>query len=304
MPRIARIKNPNGIYHIMVRSISDVPLFKNNEDKDKYLMLLKKYLEIFRFKLYSYCLMTTHAHLIIDCNGADISKIMKSINQCYAAYFNKKYNRHGHVFQDRFKSKLVTSNKYLLTLSAYIHNNPKAIEEFKNCTEKYPYSSLGIYLNLATDMLKLIDISKILGYFSDNMVDVRKYYLEFISRSSQTAEELDIEFKNEGSEFSRRHSQLIRDFQPMDIINFISKYTGTHFSIHIKFKHKNAELKALSVIIMRSLCGYSLEKICTIIGNITYSSIYRLNEKGYALITKNEKYFTIIDDLIQKFPIT
>ena len=81
MPRVARVKHENGIYHIMVRSISDIPLFRDSADKDKYLQLIKKYQGIYLFKVYAYCLMTTHGHMAIDCCGADISKIMKSINQ-------------------------------------------------------------------------------------------------------------------------------------------------------------------------------------------------------------------------------
>jgi REP element-mobilizing transposase RayT len=104
----------------MVRSISDVPLFRDDNDKDKYLLFIQKYQKKLGFKVYAYCLMTTHGHLIIDANGADISKVMHGINQCYAQYFNFRHKRHGHVFQDRFKSKVVDSEEYLFTLSAYI----------------------------------------------------------------------------------------------------------------------------------------------------------------------------------------
>jgi REP element-mobilizing transposase RayT len=89
MPRCARIKSSDSIYHIMVRSISDVDLFCTNQDKDKYLSLIKKYQVLFAFKVYAYCIMNTHAHLIIDSAGADISRIMHAINQSYAQYYNK-----------------------------------------------------------------------------------------------------------------------------------------------------------------------------------------------------------------------
>ncbi|WDC83583.1 transposase [Caloramator sp. mosi_1] len=58
--------------------------------------------------------MDNHAHFIIDANGADISKIMHFINYKYAMWFNKRYSRHGHLFQDRFKSKIVKDERYLL----------------------------------------------------------------------------------------------------------------------------------------------------------------------------------------------
>ncbi len=296
MPRVARIKTPSGKYHIMVRSISDVLLFKESSDKDKYLSLVKKYQKIFLFKLYAYCLMTNHGHFIIDCNGADISKIMKSINQCYVYYFNQKYNRHGHLFQDRFKSKLVTNEKYLITLSIYIHNNPKDIDEYKNKIENYRYSSLGIYLGLSSDIFNLVDTSAILQYFGSDKAESRKSYLQTfdkISNNFNIDEKIDTQFENEGFES--------KNFTPEQIINFIIKHTGNPFNMHVKFNHRNSELKSICVLVMRSLCGYNFKDMCSIIGNITTSGLWRLCEKGYNLITNDDKYLTLFDDLIKEY---
>lgn len=304
MPRVARIKNENGIYHIMVRSISDIPLFKDNEDKNKYLELIKKYKLTYIFKVYAYCLMTTHAHIAIDCCGADISKIVKSINQCYVAYFNKKYNRHGHLFQDRFKSKLVDNDKYLLALTAYIHNNPKDISNDKRSILKYRYSSLGIYLRLATDTFDILDLDYILSHFSMNKKRARKVYFEFVDKLSNITEKIDIEFKEEGSESRNQRTILLRNINPIKVIDFISKYTKTDFNIHIKFTHKNTDLKALSILVMRSLCNYSLKEIGNFIGNMTASNLWRLSNKGYLLLTSNITYLTLIDDIISHFSLS
>lgn len=301
MPRTARIKNEAGIYHIMVRSISDVPLFRDDNDKDQYLSLVKKYQIIFRFKTYAFCIMTTHAHIIIDCCGADISKIMKSINQCYSAYFNKKYIRHGHVFQDRFKSKLVNNRKYLITLSAYIHNNPRDMEEYKNSIDKYEYSSLGIYLGRYPDRFDILDTRFILGHFSNNAARGKKSYLEFINRLYDSKEKLDIEFEDEGSECRSERKILIRNFSPNDIITFISKYTDTPFDIHIKFSHRHTDLKCLTVLIMRSLCNFSFRDICSYIGNITQSNLWQMYQKGYNLIINNAKYSALVNNLIAEY---
>lgn len=301
MPRTARIKNEAGIYHIMVRSISDVALFKNNKDKDKYLQLIKKYQEIFLFKVYSYCLMTTHGHIIIDCCGADISKIMKSINQCYSAYFNKKYGRCGHVFQDRFKSKLVDNDRYLIALSAYIHNNPRDINTYRNHIEKYKYSSLGIYLGLAVDKLDIIDIDFILKHFSSDKTRARKLYLDFLNRVSNQENEIDVEFENEGSECRNERMILLRNLPADKVINFVARYTNTNFDIHVKFNHKHAELRSLCVLIMRSLCNMSFKDICAAIGNITISSLWRLYEKGYSLLTSNSNYRNLLRNCIAEY---
>ena len=303
MPRTARIKNEAGIYHIMVRSISDVPLFRDIEDKDKYLLLIKKYQTIFRFKVYAYCLMTTHAHIALDCCGADISKIMKSINQCYSAYFNKKYNRHGHVFQDRFKSKLVDSEKYLITLSAYIHNNPRDMAKYRNCIEKYKYSSLGVYLGVFQDRFGILDVNYILGHFSIDINRARNTYVEFINRSSEGSEDLDIEFVNEGSECRSERKILIRNIEIKRIIDYISDYTATKFSLYIKFSRKNTELRSLCILVMRSLCNLSFKDICSNVGNMTISSTCRLCEKGYNLITQNDKYKSLMEDIVREFAV-
>lgn len=301
MPRTARRKSEAGIYHIMARSISDVPLFREPSDKDRYLYLIKKYQQIFLFKVYAFCLMTTHAHLIIDCCGADISKIMKSINQCYSAYFNKKYNRHGHVFQDRFKSKLIDNEDYLIMLSAYIHNNPRDISKYKDCAEKYKYSSFGIYLGIFMDRFNILDENFILGHFSTDLSRARNSYLEFINRIAENTEKIDIEFTSEKSECRSERSILIRDFSPEEIIGFISKHTGMRFNIHVKFTHAHTDLKALSILTMRALCNLSLKEICSFMGNVTVSTVCRLYEKGYQLITNDNKYISLLDDIISEF---
>lgn len=301
MPRLARVKNEHGIYHIMVRSISDVPLFRDSTDKDKYLQLIKKYQDIYLFKVYAYCLMTTHGHIAIDCCGADISKIMKSINQSYAAYFNKKYNRHGHVFQDRFKSVLVHDYKYLLVLTAYIHNNPKDISEYRNSVEKYKYSSFGIYLGKFSNRFNIIDTNYILSFFGKKLSIARKSYLAFVMKAPNLEEKVDVEFEEEGSECRNERKILIRDISPKEVIKFIAQYTGANFNIHIKFNHKHSKERSLCVLLMRSLCNFSFKEICHFIGNITISSVRRLCERGYKLITENDRYKTLIEDMISKY---
>jgi putative transposase len=93
MARKARVKTNESIFHIVCKSISEVNLFKNDDDKEKYLSLVKKYKKLYKVKIYGYCLMNNHTHLLIDANGADISKVMHGVNLCYAMYFNKKYKR-------------------------------------------------------------------------------------------------------------------------------------------------------------------------------------------------------------------
>ena len=128
MPRAARIKDPTAIYHTMSRSITEFDMFPDDSDKERFLDLLQKYKEKYQCKVYGYCLMTNHYHLIIDTCGFDISKFMKSLNQSYVKYINKKYKRRGHLLTERFNSKIISTNDYMMTVSAYIWSHSKISE--------------------------------------------------------------------------------------------------------------------------------------------------------------------------------
>ena len=282
----------------MVRGITEVPLFRNSDDKDAYLKLIQKYKQLYFFKIYTYCLMTTHGHFIIDCNGADISKIMKSINQSYSSYMNKKYKRRGHVFQDRFKSKLITNEKYLVTLSMYIHNNPSAIKNYKCSIEKYKYSSLGIFLDLCSDTHNILDKEFILQKFGVDKGKSKEHYLNSIKQYCNNSTNFDIEFSSEGSEYRSDRCVLLRNFAVPTILNFIKNYCKVPFNEHVKFNHKNNEIKSVSVLLLRSLCNLTLKEICSVLGNITSSSVWKLCNKGLDLVYSDSRFKPIIGELI------
>jgi REP element-mobilizing transposase RayT len=301
MPRCARVKSFDSVYHIMIRSISDTPLFKDSSDKDRYLKLIKKYQGIYLFKVYAYCLMDTHGHIIIDCAGADISKIMHCINQSYAQYFNYKYGRRGHLFQDRFKSKIVYDDTYLINLTAYIHTNPHVIKPYEGREEAYKYLSYGIYLGLREDIFNIVDIDFVLDQFSKDRVIARKDYIEFIKKFNKEEFEEEMEFRHERAEYRSERRILVRNVKPGEVVEFVSSYTKENTScINIKYLRKNVEMKSLCALLMRGLCGMSQKAICGEMGNISQTQASRLSLKGYNLINEKPKYRNIINDFLQK----
>lgn len=302
MPRLARQKISHGIFHIMGRSISEIDLFKEHEDKLKYFSLIKKYQGIYIFKIYAYCLMKNHFHIMIDANGADISKIMHSINFSYAQYFNRKYNRHGHLFQDRFKSKLVTNQKYLLALSAYIHNNPAEIVGYENCPEKYEYSSLAVYLGLHKDSHELIEDEFVMSLLGKNKKKARIRYLKLVYKSNDNNLKEEIEFQNEGTEYRSGRTIIKRDFKAEDIVKFVvTRMKVAEISLSIKHLRPTIEAKALIVILMRGLCNLKCGDICRYIGDITNSRISKLSSIGVNMVNGNEKYEKIVEEFMMKF---
>lgn len=286
----------------MIRSISDTILFRCSDDKDKYLDLIMKYQDIYFFKVYAYCVMDTHAHLIIDSSGADISSIMHAINQCYAQYFNYKYNRHGHLFQDRFKSKIIHNDRYMIALTLYIHNNPADIKQYSKRVEYYKYSSLGIYLGIMDDACGIVDTGFILNQFSKNLITARKKYLELMKEfDGKEPNEANAEFKNEKTEYRSERKIIVRDVIPADVVNFVSAYTSQDRScINIKYVKKVKELKSLSALLMRGLCSMKQRDICNEMGNITQSHASKLCLEGLKMINEREEYRNIIGDFISQ----
>jgi len=124
LPRKARIWYPGANYHIMCRGNHRHDIYRDDEDRQVYLTLLREPKKEHNFHLHSYCLMTNHVHLHIETAEINISIIMKRINLLYTQYFNNKYNFVGHLFQDRFKSELIETDQYHLKISRYIHLNP------------------------------------------------------------------------------------------------------------------------------------------------------------------------------------
>ena len=159
MSRIARILLKCVCYHIINRGNQKQNIFLDNIDCEKYMDILRHYKRKYRFKLYAYCLMPNHIHLIIEIKDInDLAKIMQCITQTYTAWFNKKYKKTGRLWQNRFKSMIIQKDRYLLDCLRYIELNPirakitSFAEQYSWCSWKE--RSLGVHSNSG----KLLDI--------------------------------------------------------------------------------------------------------------------------------------------------
>ncbi|MBZ9688809.1 transposase [Clostridium estertheticum] len=300
MARTERLKAPDAIFHIMCKSISEVDLFRSSEDKEKYLSLVKKYKKLYNVKIYGYCLMDNHAHLLVDANGADISKVMHGINFSYAMYFNKKHEREGHLFKDRFKSIIIDNDQYLKTVSLYIHNNPTDICGFKDCPEKYAFSSLGIYIGKKRDHFNIVDYGFVLGFFGNSLNAARKNYYSLVFGCNDEKLKEEIEFKDEKTEYRSGRNILFRNFTLEDIIEFItSKMNISKILLNIKYSRKLVHAKALTIVLMRSLGNFKSSVISGVLGNITQARISKLSSFGIELILTEKKFENIIEEFIK-----
>lgn len=123
MPRRLRVE-ALGYHHVYNRGVAKSDVFLDEVDKAKFIELLALVAREFKFNIHSFCLMDNHYHLLVENKRENLSSGMRQLNAQYASYFNKRHNRVGHLWQDRFKSSYVMDEAYLFTLFKYIETNP------------------------------------------------------------------------------------------------------------------------------------------------------------------------------------
>ncbi len=170
---------PGAYFHIYNRGNKKEDIFLDESDFRFFILRLKQYLfpdlknklrvnplPKDSFSLISYCLMPNHFHLILRQNlDIPTSKLLLRVCTSYSKYFNKKYDKVGHIFQDQFKQIMIDNDNYLKWLSCYIHQNPKVAGIVKNI-EQYKWSSYNNFIG--KDINNICDREIILSYFKNN----------------------------------------------------------------------------------------------------------------------------------------
>lgn len=195
MPRISRTNNKTitSTYHIMVRGINKQDIFFDNFDKEKFIREIELTKEKYKYKIYAYVIMNNHVHLVIYDNKDCISEIMHMVCSKYAMYFNKKYERVGHVFQNRFKSLCVNTEEYLLNLVRYIHKNPE-IEKI-GTKEEYKWSSYKDYLYIENNKHKITDTELVLCIIDNNIKKAIERFIYFSNQQEIKYSDTEFEFE-------------------------------------------------------------------------------------------------------------
>jgi len=177
---------------ITCRAEHNENIFQAKEDYKMFLDLMRKYQEQYGIKIFAFCLMPDHLHLLVEMEKSsqeqvpegtvsfqNISDFMQGLNNNYTKYFNSRYDRKGHLFRERFKSALIEKNSALLKMTAYLHLNPQRAGLAVDA-KGYPYSSYQMYLcdnsinDTGLDFMKQA-VNEALGLLNN------RSYAEFIS---------------------------------------------------------------------------------------------------------------------------
>lgn len=178
MARPLRIQYEGALYHITSRGNEKRDIFLDEADFKKFLKILSELQDRFKIIIYGYVLMNNHYHLLIETPQANIIKTIHYLNSSYTGYFNRKYNRVGHLFQGRYKSYLIEKDSYLLLVSRYIHLNPLRAGVVRDLGE-YMWSSYNDYMSKRKEK-EWLNRKWILSQFSNREDASIKAYKKFV----------------------------------------------------------------------------------------------------------------------------
>ncbi|MBU5227253.1 transposase [Clostridium senegalense] len=302
MPTQPRKKEKYAIYHIIIKSVKDRLLFKSDVDKATFMIKLKESQTKYPFKLYAYCLMDNHAHLLIDCQDQDISVIMKSLNLRYVKFYNKKYELDSRLCKGRFKSEIIDNDRYLLAVSLYIHRNAKDLPGFRECPQEYLFSSMSTYLG-EEDLFGVLDEERILKFLDKNKKKARKEYAQLFEYTMEehvdNLKKVNLKIKSKKEKYINERGILKLDYKIEDVVDFVAKKENIQSNeIFIKNRSYNQNARAMVTLLATAFCGEKCKDIAINLGSLSVSRISQLGNRAIKLVINNSHYKMIFENFI------
>ena len=189
MPRQARLDSPGTLHHVMVRGIEGIPIFRGNPDRQSFIQRLRDVSIETGTRVLAWALMENHVHLLLFSGIRGISQFMRRLLTGYAIEFNRRHERFGHLFQNRYKSIVCEEDAYLLELVRYIHLNPlrRLVVKDMEHLEEYPWTGHGVLVGKM-----------------ENDWQERKYVLDFFAGREKKAIQGYREFMRKGKDQGQR----------------------------------------------------------------------------------------------------
>jgi putative transposase len=192
MPRKARIDAPGALQHIIIRGIERRKIFRQDADRINFLDRLRGIVVDTQTQCFAWALIPDHAHLLLRTGRVPIPIIMQKLLTGYAVSFNRKYRRHGQLFQNRYKSILCQEDVYLKELVRYIHLNPLRaglVGDMKRL-DTYRWSGHSVMMGKAKNDWQ--NIGYVLGLFGDTKSEARSQYRAFVAKGIAEGKRLDL----------------------------------------------------------------------------------------------------------------
>ena len=275
-----RIQFPGAIYHVMNRSRT----FLKAIDYETFLTTLEEGCQLFNVKLYAFCLMPNHYHLLVCTPSGNLSRFMRHLNGVYTQRFNREHHRDGPLFRGRYKGILVQEDSYLIEVVRYIHKNPLKAKMVERLSQ-FKWSSHKTYTGKKESFAGL-DTNFVLEYFSRNRRKAIEGYKRFMSQSEDEVIEKFYSSKKQGSilgdlDFIERikNKYILKDLSPDLEVKEIRRLCGERVIRKIKrevckvFKVRDKHLsqgqrgtsnipRRVALSLSKELSGLKLSEIC------------------------------------------
>ena len=305
MARKPRILYPGALYHVYNRGNDRHPIFRDDDDRTKYLWYFAKYAREMSVVLIAYCLLTNHFHFFLQTLLANLPKFMHRLNLGYVKWYNKKRNRTGHLYTSRYQASLVQEGSHALNLSGYIHLNPVRAG-LVDRPEEWPWSTYQHYTG--ADPIPFVDSAIILDQFGSDPLTQQKAYetfaLEGLDKGTAWTEPpvkaglflADDEFiKQICEKYGSGDPRIPRwrtieqpDVSTYDLLDLILKESGTPFATLKESKrHADTYWRNMFIFLARELAGTSATELSALLG-LSISEISRLTYRFQAKASIDE----------------
>ena len=187
MARSGRLDWKGAVHHVMARGTGRISIFEDDNDRAQFVSRIEKCIAETGVSIFAWALMPNHIHLLLQTGEEPLSKFMQKLLTGHATYFNKKYDRVGHLFQNRYKSILVQVDMYLLKLVRYIHINPlkaKIVSDYQ-MLRRYPWT--GHQALIYPGYYPWQETAQVLNTFSGNKTTKINQYAQFIEETEEIA---------------------------------------------------------------------------------------------------------------------
>jgi putative transposase len=316
MPRPLRIEYPGALYHVMNRGINRMNIFMSDENREIFIEFLKDIRTLFGVKIHSYCLMDNHYHLLLETPNANLGKAMRHLSGLYTQSFNRLQKRDGSLFRGRYKAILIEAERYLLTVSRYIHLNP--VEAKIVCDAKlYKWSSYKDFIKTNPPSWLYTDF--ILSFFGD-----KKNYAEFVAEGID--EKLRAFYEShQSSSILGDQKFIIEKINKLDstyqmdaltevnkaknsldvsiILALIAKYLNINITLLTNPSRNNSHYRALTIYILRNLTELSHAKISKYFIGLKPAGVSSAIKRSKKLIINdaaiNKMYSFLIEKLVR-----
>lgn len=193
MPRQARIDYPGAVHHAIARGINRGRIFVDDDDRSEFLIKFSAGLQKDPLTCFAWALMPNHVHLLLRSNGGGLTLLMHKLLTGYGVYFNRRHNRVGYVFQDRFKSILCDEQMHFRKLVRYIHLNPIRGGLVKDIWELNRYPWCGHSVILGNQRADWQDVDTVLALFGRTREEAMKAYMDYLLEGLLTGPEEELE---------------------------------------------------------------------------------------------------------------